>query len=69
MTEFSHLIEYSSVPRKLVISRVFANGQKVLYTEIAIPVDMNKLQTKEFMAKVSEAIFIDTDAMRKALGL
>ena len=67
----THLVEYDSDERKILIYRIFQDGSKVFYTEISIPPasDAMKSVLDDVFSRLGEAIIIDSREMRSVLNL
>jgi len=69
MEKYSHLVEYLDEQSKIVIYRMYENGDKVLYTEVEFPPKPNKKTLDEFIVMFAENILLDSRIARQKLGL
>ncbi|MEW5755646.1 MAG: hypothetical protein AB1810_05025 [Pseudomonadota bacterium] len=71
-TVFSHLVEIDKATRRLTIYRVFANGEKQLFTQTDLPSKTVKEDEKgfeEFSRMLGENLLIDSPVARKLLDI
>ncbi|MFZ5595333.1 MAG: hypothetical protein ACOY4D_13980 [Pseudomonadota bacterium] len=71
-TIFSHLVEVDEVTRRLTIYRVFANGEKQLFTQVDLPlktVNEDEKGFEEFSRMLGENLLIDSPVARKLLDI
>ena len=69
---YSHLLEISEPKRRLVIYRVYPDGRKELFTEIALPNSASgesSAKFKEFCHMLGENLLLDSPQARKLLGM
>lgn len=69
MNQFKHIITINKEENKIIINRIFENGDQHLYTEIVIP---NKSLTEEKITQLCKdigfSLLIDTYEGRELLG-
>jgi hypothetical protein len=63
--EYFHTIEIDEAAKLIKIHRVFPDGEKQLYTEMALPPDL----TATFAQRLGESILLDSPAGRRLLGV
>jgi len=72
MFEYSHLVHIDKKQNKLLIYRVYEDGKKHLYTEIALP-EVSESQSieifKEFSKTLGENILIDSASARQHFNI
>jgi hypothetical protein len=69
---FSHLVEVDESNRKIMISRVFSDGRKQLYTEMDFPIKSLNEREEEyeiFFRNLGESILIDSPIARKIIDM
>src|SRR5215211_7918047 len=72
MMTFSHLVEISEQARRLKVHRVYDDGRKELFTEVALPsttCEEDKTTFEEFCRRLGENLLIDSPVARKLLAL
>ena len=71
-TVFSHLVEIDEATRRLTIYRVFADGEKQLFTQTDLPPKTIKEDDKgfeEFSRTLGENLLFDSPFARKLLDI
>lgn len=71
-TNFSHLVEFNEDTNELIISRVFPNGEKQLFTQTELPskkMEQDREQFDAFAKMLGENLLVDSPIARKLLGI
>lgn len=69
---YSHLLEIDEEKRLLIISRVFEDGTRQLFTSVDLPGNAfsdDEQGFRDFAQKLGENLLIDSPIARKLLGL
>ena len=66
--DFSHVVTIDEDARKLVIYRVFENGEKSLYTSVEIPENLDDESARKLAKTLGENLLVDSPAARRLLG-
>ena len=72
MATFSHVVEIDEKTRKLSIHRLFANGERQLFTTVDlpdVPANGSDAALDEFARQLGENLLLDSPVARKLLSL
>lgn len=68
-TSFSHVVEVDRTTRTLVIYRVFADGERQLYTKVELPSKGDRTAFEKFSRTLGENRLLDSPVARGLLDL
>lgn len=72
MKTFSHVVEVDEATRKLIIHRLFENGDRQLFTSVdlpVLPVDGDNEAIDAFARQLGENLLLDSPVARRLLHM